>query len=243
MPGHYHASGQCGAEGGNNFGTAGDAYKNTQDTGANQTANEDLQRANFYQERFDLHEEGRLIAQTEWRLGVSLKQDVLRVALQLSPEEVEFMQDALTQLADARRSLKWTFAYAYFSEKVLTPEKFQFLKFLQGKLQDEIEFFVYLLDPADVGGQSSKVVSRGRLELVSYKKRVVAQTTKVQGLMKDMVRYFDSGMNDELTIGGQTEGPSGATIIPPGKWKCDNCPMVNRISQRRCPSCKAWRPR
>jgi len=252
MPGHHHASGQCGVDGGNDFGTSTLQYQSTSDEEANKAANKDLERAGFYQERFDLHEQGRVRAQTDWRLAMALKQDVLRVGLGFSPQDIRFMQDGLTQLADARRCLKWTFAYAFFGERDLAAEQLKFLQFLQGKLQDETELLYALLDPNDQSQlHSSSFLSRGQMEVMSYKKKLMQQVAKVKGLMQDMINYFEGGMvNPKATIGGvrggmnrNETGTQGEPAVPRGHWKCPQCPMINSIRKRKCPSCNAWKPR
>jgi ariadne-1 len=115
------------------------------DTVRRKRARDSLERYVFYYERYKAHEvAGKKAEQDVERFRNSVL--VILIDLQrTSEQQVIFIMDALKQVSECRRILKWTYAYAYY-EFADDQSKKEFFEYIQGDMERCLELLSRMIE-------------------------------------------------------------------------------------------------
>ena len=105
---------------GKNWTNHNDAYscnKPVLEFRATAEAKTDLERYVFYFERFQGHEKAKKIAEKQIQ-GLKIKMQVMHDWLGMSIVDCGFLEEAMKQVIECRRILKWTYVFGFYEEEV-----------------------------------------------------------------------------------------------------------------------------
>ena len=117
----------------------------TTDENRRKRARESLERYVHYYERFTAHSlAGKKAIDDVERFKASVL-DTLMELQRRSASQVSFIMDALRQVAECRRILKWTYAFA-FQELENDKRKKIFFEYIQGDMEHALEFLSRMIE-------------------------------------------------------------------------------------------------
>ncbi|XP_020589478.1 probable E3 ubiquitin-protein ligase ARI7 [Phalaenopsis equestris] len=219
-------------------------------------AKNSLERYTHYYERWATNQQSRQKALADLHNIQTQKLEKLS-KIQCQPEsQLKFIIEAMLQVVECRRVLKWTYAYGYY-----LPEhdhaKRQFFEYLQGEAEAglerlhqcaEKELLVYLEAEAPMK------------EFIDFRIKLAGLTSVTRNYFENLVRALESGLEDvgpnwqtnsskssssnstsSKNCCGNSSRSSATTTTSDHYWSCDRCTYANPISNHTCEICERHR--
>ena len=95
-----------------------------------------LARYMFFFGRFMNHQKGGALAVKELATEIPKTIEILHEKFGLSISDLEFLQDALRQVAECRHVLKWTYVYGFYLSEIEGGETKELFEYLQTNLEE-----------------------------------------------------------------------------------------------------------
>ncbi|XP_050237422.1 probable E3 ubiquitin-protein ligase ARI7 [Mercurialis annua] len=161
-------------------------------------AKNSLERYTHYYERWASNQSSRQKALAD----LNQMQNVLLGKLsdiQCTPEtQLKFITDALLQIVECRRVLKWTYSYGYY-----LPEhehaKRQFFEYLQGEAESGLE---RLHQCAEKDLQQFLAADGPSEEFNEFRTKLAGLTSVTKNYFENLVRALENGLADVDSLGG-----------------------------------------
>eukprot|EP00920_Eleutheroschizon_duboscqi_P042386 GHVT01101268.1.p1 GENE.GHVT01101268.1~~GHVT01101268.1.p1 ORF type:complete len:204 (-),score=26.28 GHVT01101268.1:586-1197(-) len=154
---------------------------------------ESLRRYTHYFERFRCHDQGQRVACDETMQILKRKMVVLQKEFGHA-EGLEFLEDAIRQIIDCRRMLKWSFAFGYFSFAEPSARKDLF-EFHQGMLEQHLDTLQELTEQLEPKTFTTGGTRAARLErLENFKTKLIDLTRVVGGFFRQIGDVFEHEM-------------------------------------------------
>jgi ariadne-1 len=99
----------------------------------------------FYYERYRAHEDASKKAEQDVERFKDSVLDILIDLQRTSKQQVVFIMDALRQVTECRKILKWTYAYAYY-EFADDQSKKEFFEYIQGDMERCLELLSRMIE-------------------------------------------------------------------------------------------------
>jgi len=117
----------------------------TGDENRRKRARDSLERYMFYYERYRAHEDAGKKAEQDVERFKDSVLDILIDLQRTSKQQVVFIMDALRQVTECRKILKWTYAYAYH-EFADDQSKKEFFEYIQGDMERCLELLSRMIE-------------------------------------------------------------------------------------------------
>ena len=117
----------------------------TGDENRRKRARDSLERYMFYYERYRAHEDASKKAEQDVERFKDSVLDILIDLQRTSKQQVVFIMDALRQVTECRKILKWTYAYAYY-EFADDQSKKEFFEYIQGDMERCLELLSRMIE-------------------------------------------------------------------------------------------------
>ncbi|KAH0434367.1 hypothetical protein IEQ34_026841 [Dendrobium chrysotoxum] len=216
-------------------------------------AKNSLERYTHYYERWATNQRSRQKALAQLHNIQTQKLEKLS-KIQCQPEsQLKFIIEAMLQVVECRRVLKWTYAYGYY-----LPEhehaKRQFFEYLQGEAEAGLE---RLHQCAEKELQVYLEAEVPMKEFADFRIKLAGLTSVTRNYFQNLVQALESGLED-VGPNRQTNSSNSSTSKnissknSPGNsprsstttnnldnyWYCERCTYANPSSNRACEMCE-----
>lgn len=207
-------------------------------------AKNSLERYTHYYERWATNQQSRQKALADLHNIQTRKLEKLS-KIQCQPEsQLKFIIEAMLQVVECRRVLKWTYAYAYY-----LPEhehaKRQFFEYLQGEAEAGLERLHQCAE------KELHVYLEAELpmkEFMDFRIKLAGLTRVTRNYFENLVQALESGLED-VGPNWQTNSSKSSTSKNTSNknnslddyWSCDRCTFVNPSSSPACEMCERRR--
>jgi len=117
----------------------------SEDERRRKVAKESLERYTFYFERFNSHDDAHQKAEACLKSFIETKLELLAVLQRTTIQQLTFLMVAMKQIAECRRVLKWTYAYAFYECEENTRKK-AFFEYIQGDMESGLERLTHMVE-------------------------------------------------------------------------------------------------
>lgn len=219
-------------------------------------AKNSLERYTHYYERWATNQQSRQKALADLHNIQTQKLEKLS-KIQCQPEsQLKFIIEAMLQVVECRRVLKWTYAYGYY-----LPEhehaKRQFFEYLQGEAEAGLE---RLHQCAEKELQVYVEAEVPMKEFTDFRIKLAGLTSVTRNYFENLVKALESGLEDvgpnrqtnnsksstsmntsSKNSSGNSSRSSTTTNSLDNYWSCDRCTYANPSSNLACEMCERHR--
>lgn len=182
----------------NSFEEAKKTGKYSKEDEVRELAKASIEKYTHYYERYANHEKARKIAKEKQM--PQIEEHIKRLEELVPISELSFMPDALNQVVECRRALKWTYAYGYY---LVEDNKFQekkvFFEFLQGQLEDSLERLHEAVEKP-LEPLFEKLVNNDKMEWQEYRSTLLNLTAITRTYFQNLVKEFEKWTNQMATL-------------------------------------------
>lgn len=222
-------------------------------------AKNSLEKYTHYYERWATNQQSRQKALVDLHNIQNEKLEELSKT-QCQPEsQLKFIIDAMLQVVECRRVLKWTYAYGYYLSDLEKAKK-QFFEYLQGEAEAGLE---RLHQCAEKELQVYLEAEAPMVEFVDFRIKLAGLTSVTRNYFEHLVQALERGLEDvgpnpqsngskssssKNTSSKSAEGEksswwnisrsSTTTNNADDYWSCDRCTYANPRSANACQICR-----
>lgn len=161
-------------------------------------AKKSIEKYTHYYERWAANHSSRQKALWDLRNLETVKLEKLSKNQGLPITELEFVTEALVQIIECRRVLKWTYAYGYYLPEKEGAKK-QFFEYLQGEAEDGLERLHHCAEKELGDYLDAKTPSDA---FSDFRMKLTGLTSITRSYFENLVKALENGLPDVDSGGG-----------------------------------------
>ncbi|GAQ91019.1 hypothetical protein KFL_007140020 [Klebsormidium nitens] len=223
-------------------------------------AKNSLEKYTHYYERWATNESSRQKALEDLR-NIGDKIEILSERQSQPVSQLKFITEALQQIVECRRVLKWTYAYGYYLPDEDIAKK-NFFEYSQGDAEANLERLHQCAEKDLNQFLNDDPAAPTDMTFTEFKTKLAGLTTVTRGYFDSLVRDLETGLKSvdgkaaaeagtskssrSKSKGGKGKGgssrPKSNMLDEVAYWPCERCTYANPNASIACQMCASPRP-